>query len=68
MNDLYRLSTSVYESLERQLPKPMVSKDTTEQQVGYLLGIQHVLGILRQGFTINDDDQARGVPLRTGKR
>jgi len=68
MNDLYRLTQSVYESLEKQLPKPVVSKDTTEHQIGYLLGIQHVLGLLRQGFTINDGNEARGVPLRPRQR
>lgn len=54
MND-FRLTPEVYETLEDKLPKPIINAQTTEHQVGYLLGIQHVLQVLRKGFTIGSD-------------
>jgi hypothetical protein len=68
MNDLYRLNPSVYEKLEQQLPKPVVTKDTSEHQTGYLLGIQYVLLVLRQGFTIDADRPAGEQTFRTRAR
>lgn len=42
MTDLFRLTPEVYKALEDQMPKPMVSGNTTEHMIGYLLGIQYV--------------------------
>ncbi len=38
--------------LASQLPAPIVTAQTTELQAGFQLGVQHVLSILRKGFTI----------------
>lgn len=46
-----RLRPDVYESLVRQLPKPMLTPGQNDPQyAAFLLGIQHVLGLLRDGF------------------
>jgi hypothetical protein len=42
----------MYDKLEKSLPQPACSTDATPQQVGYLLGIQHVLRVLRQGWIV----------------
>ncbi len=51
----FRLTQEVYEKLEAQLPKLVVGPQTPEHQIGYLLGIQYVLSVLREGFTIGDN-------------
>lgn len=43
-----RLSTEMYDHLVKQLPNPFVTKDTTELEAGFRLGIQHVLFLLRE--------------------
>lgn len=53
---LYRLDSDQYKELVRQLPKPIPSENTTDIQAGYLLGIQHVLDKLREGFVIESTD------------
>jgi hypothetical protein len=63
----FRLTPEVYEKLEDMLPKPIVNAQTNEHQVGYLLGIQHVLSVLRKGFTIGSDTP-RGASFQTGAR
>lgn len=68
MKNEFRLSQAVYEQLERQLPQPIVTKDTTEHQIGYMLGIQHILGILRKGFTVDETNEAREPSFRTRAR
>lgn len=67
MSNIYRLSSDVYEQLEKLLPSPIVTDKTTEHQVGYLLGIQHVLGIIRRGFTVGDTETRSGAS-RTNSR
>lgn len=47
---LVRLNTEVYNKLEKQLPPCVVTDKTTEHYAGYLLGIQHVLKLLRDGY------------------
>jgi hypothetical protein len=49
---IVRLNTEVYKSLEKQLPPCVVTERTTEHYAGYLLGIQHVLKLLREGYTV----------------
>jgi hypothetical protein len=49
----HRLSMEAYQELERQLPSPVITDDTSPQKVGYLLGVQAVLKKLREGFTLN---------------
>ncbi len=44
------LNQKQYEKLEGQLPKPLVNQSVTDIQAGYLLGVQAVLSILRNGF------------------
>lgn len=43
-----RLSTEMYDHLVKQLPNPFVTKDTTDLEAGFRLGIQHVLFLLRE--------------------
>ena len=65
MSELYRLTPEVYEKLEAGLPKPIVTGQTTEHQVGYMLGIQYVLSVLREGFTIGDSEARQPSPQAT---
>lgn len=44
------MSPQMYEALEAQCSAPNVNHQTTDQQVAFLLGIQHVLQIIRRGF------------------
>ena len=50
--EIVRLNPDMYDKLEKSLPQPACSTDATPQQVGYLLGIQHVLRVLRQGWIV----------------
>lgn len=45
-----RFSLEQYKHLEKMLPKPTATAHDIE--AGYLLGIQKVLGLLREGFVI----------------
>lgn len=47
---VHRLSREAYEQLEKQLPQPTAPLDGT--RAAYQLGIQYVLQVLRQGFTV----------------
>lgn len=47
----FRLDQDALDDLIKQLPRPVPSTSTTDIQAGFLLGIQHVLDILRSGFT-----------------
>lgn len=47
----HRLSQEAYQALEKQVRVPIsVGPDTTAQQCGYQLGVQHVLSTVRSGF------------------
>ena len=48
--ELVRLHYREYEKLEQMMPKPIISDKDTELKAGYLLGIQHVLKVLRDGW------------------
>lgn len=50
IQEVVRLDPVQYSELERQLPRPVVGKDTTELQVAYSLGVQAVLKLLREGY------------------
>lgn len=52
---VYRLERGQYNELVKKLPLPVPSDNTTDIQAGYLLGVQHVLAKLREGFTVDDD-------------
>jgi hypothetical protein len=45
-----RLTPEVYAALEKQLPKMVVTAETTDMQAGMQLGVQLVLKHLREGF------------------
>ncbi|KAG0163970.1 hypothetical protein DFQ30_010697 [Apophysomyces sp. BC1015] len=47
---LIRLDPEQYRTLERQVPPPVVTAQTTELQAGYQLGVQTVLKLLREGY------------------
>ena len=50
----FRLDNRVYEELEKKvMGTPIVTKETTELQAGFQLGVQHVLKVLRDGYTVN---------------
>jgi len=51
---LNRLSPEVYRDLESKLPRPALSGDANPTQAAYLLGVQHVLGVLRAGFVVGE--------------
>lgn len=48
-----RLNQEVYEALERQVGRVLVTRETTDLQAGYQLGVQAVLQLLRDGYVIN---------------
>jgi len=49
----FRLSSEAYKQLEKQLLSDVIVSDkTTDLQAGYMLGIQKVLKVLRDGFTV----------------
>lgn len=68
MSNLYRLTPEVYDKLEASLPKPIVNAQTTDHQVGYLLGIQYVLSVLREGFTVATGNETRSSSFQTRAR
>jgi hypothetical protein len=45
------LSPGQYKQLVSKLPRPIPKEGATPQEVGYLLGIQHALAIIQEGFT-----------------
>lgn len=50
--DLYRLTPEVYAKLERQCVPPAVVSGTSPIEAGYKLGVQAVLKLLREGFSL----------------
>lgn len=50
-----RLNAQVYKKLEESLPAPTPGAATTDIQAGFLLGVQHVLKKLRDGYVISSD-------------
>lgn len=49
---VHRLTAEAYRSLEQAVDQPHVRSTTTEQQVSFMLGQQHVLKLLRDGFVV----------------
>lgn len=47
---LRRLDEESMQKLEKRVRPPSVDKETTEISAGFLLGIQNVLKVLRDGF------------------
>lgn len=50
--ELAVLTWPIYQQLEKQVAKPVVSSQTTPEQVAFALGVQSVLEVLRNGFTV----------------
>ena len=48
-----RLTSEMLADLEKRLPPPIVDERTTDLQAGYRLGVQHVIKLLREGYTIS---------------
>ena len=46
------LNWQVYQQLEKQVTRPVVTTQTTPEQVAFALGVQSVLEVLRNGFVI----------------
>lgn len=46
------LHPDVYKAIEAKFRKPSVSNTTSEIEAGYLLGVQDVLRLLREGYTV----------------
>lgn len=49
---VHRLTKDMYAVIEKHMPRPSVGKETTDIQAGYLLGVQAVLSLLREEFTV----------------
>lgn len=47
-----RLRSDVYQDLERKCGAIVVTRETTDVQAGFQLGVQHVLRLLREGYVI----------------
>lgn len=52
IHQVHRLSKEAYESLEKQLGPIKPTSTTTPIEAGYNLGVQHVLKLIREGYTI----------------
>lgn len=52
VTDIYRLTPDVYAKLEKQCGSPAVTSTTSELEAGYKLGVQQVLKLLREGFSL----------------
>lgn len=52
LTHLYRLTPDVYAKLEKQCASPAVTSTTSELEAGYKLGVQQVLKLLREGFSL----------------
>lgn len=48
----HRLSQDAYAALTKQLPSAAVDNEVSAHRAGFLLGIQHVLQKLREGFVV----------------
>lgn len=51
--ELAVLTWPVYQQLEKQVAKPVVTTQSTPEQVAFALGVQSVLEVLRNGFTVH---------------
>lgn len=49
---IVRLSLEQYQELEKNLPTSQPSQDASPQHVGFLLGVQHALKVLRAGWVV----------------
>lgn len=47
-----RLSENDYAQLKRKLPPTVVTADTTPTQAAWLLGVAHVLELLKDGYVV----------------
>lgn len=54
-----RLSGEEYQKIEKKLGHIQVGPDTSPIQVGYMLGVQAALKVLREGFVYGDITAAR---------
>lgn len=53
VREVMRLDPDTYRKLEKEAnAHTLVGSTTTDLQAAYLLGMQHVLGILRNGFVV----------------
>lgn len=52
VTQVHRLSKEAYVSLENQCGPIRPTTTTTPIEAGYALGVQHVLKIIRDGFTL----------------
>ena len=51
VRQVIRFTPEVYRDLAAKLPRPVVDERTTQLQAAFNLGVQHVLGVIRDGFT-----------------
>ena len=49
---IIRLDRETYDALARQFGNPVATASTTPIQAGYLMGVQDVLRVLREGFVV----------------
>jgi hypothetical protein len=50
--EIVRLTAPVYADLEKKCTPPRVTDTTTAHHAGYMLGIQFVLKLLREGYVV----------------
>lgn len=46
------LPLEIYHKIEKQFPRPGVTSTTSEIEAGYMLGVQAVLKVLREGHVV----------------
>jgi hypothetical protein len=52
VKSIYRFDEQSLRQLRNKLPKPGVTAETSPLQAGFLLGVQHVLQMLQDGYTV----------------
>lgn len=52
VRETVRFTPAVYAALEKQCIPPRVTEATTAHHAGYMLGIQYVLKLVREGYVV----------------
>jgi hypothetical protein len=49
--EVFKLTDHMFKALQNKCPKIIVDNTTNPHYAGYLLGIQHALNLIKEGFT-----------------
>jgi len=54
ITEVVRLTPQIYRVLEERVSVTAVTSGTTELQAAWMLGVQHVLKMLREGYVLKE--------------